>query len=99
MLGLSLSGLLGAIQLDAPERVVNPLMILVVVAFGAELLAYGYFLFTGNTDALRSERFTIKKMQIERGLLGDSVSGFVEVSRRENTKALPAPRSSSGGEA
>lgn len=84
-----MSGLLGAIQLDAPERVVDPLVILVVVAFVAELLAYGYFLFTGNTDALRSERFTIKKMQIERGLLGDSLSGFVEVSRPDRSKALP----------
>jgi len=40
-----------------------------------------FFFMVKNPDALRSEKFTIQKMAIERGLIGDSVLGMREVTR------------------
>ena len=47
---------------------------LFVVAF---LAAYFILLFM-NPDALRSERFTLSKMAIERSVTGDSLKGFTD---------------------
>ena len=47
---------------------------LFVIAF---LAAYFILLFR-NPDALRSERFTLSKMAMERSVTGDSLKGFTE---------------------
>ena len=47
-------------------------LLLVVYVF-----SYVYLLFN-DRDALRSERFTLSKMAIERSITGDSLRGFVE---------------------
>jgi hypothetical protein len=44
--------------------------------FLAFLAAYGYFAYR-SPDSLRSERFFLKKLAIERGLLGDAESGLI----------------------
>lgn len=53
------------------------LLSLVTIAF---LFAVVFFIWTGNIDPLRSERFTLQKMVIERNLVGDDKSGLREVS-------------------
>lgn len=45
--------------------------------FIAYLVTHFWFM-VKNPDALRSEKFTIQKMAIERGLYGDSTSGMME---------------------
>ena len=57
------------------------LLIGVCVALSLVLLvflgSYLYLLFS-NPDALRSEHFSLSKMAIEKGLVGDNVSGLVD---------------------
>jgi len=47
------------------------------VTMAVYLFAYVYCLFR-DRDALRSETYTLHKMAIERGFLGDDVSGLVD---------------------
>ena len=56
--------------------------ILLVILFAAYLATHFYFA-VKNPDALRSERFSIQKMAIERGIIGDSQSGTREYLRGE----------------
>ena len=72
MLALLIAGLLSSIGLNAPAWVIRLLGGSVAVVLALELLAYVYLLFN-DRDALRSERFTIAKMRIERGLMGDKL--------------------------
>ena len=48
----------------------------------AVLFAYVFCLFK-DRDALRSESFSLRKMEIEKGLYGDSDMGLVQRSNRE----------------
>ena len=69
---------------DAPSWI----LIAISSAFGLVLVTFigAYiFLLIKNPDALRSERFTLSKMAIERGLIGDSLSGLWEEEVVEDT--------------
>ena len=70
-----IAGLLGSVWLEAPEWVT----VLFAGGFGLYTLlgagAYLYFMFK-NPDQLRSESFTLHKMAIEKGLVGDHVLGL-----------------------
>ena len=57
---------------------------LVLVAY---LGAYIYFMLT-DKDSLRSEKFTIQKFAIEKGLYGDSLVGSVDPEDLTDTKML-----------
>lgn len=48
------------------------MLILVLLLF---LSSYVYFMRT-NPDALRSEQFSLSKLAIEKGLIGDTLSGL-----------------------
>jgi hypothetical protein len=54
------------------------------VIAGAFLIAYFVLLFV-DRDALRSERFTLSKMAIEKSITGDSLMGFaaLELGKQE----------------
>ena len=69
-----------------------------VVSVGVVLLGGGayVYLLLNDRDALRSERFTIEKMKIEKGILGDTASGFREVV--EGAKAPTLPPAASDGD-
>jgi hypothetical protein len=75
--GITLVGLLAAIVEKAPAWVLIGLGITFVILVAAFLGAYFYLLMY-DRDALRSERFTLSKIAMERGLLGDSTRGLVE---------------------
>jgi hypothetical protein len=58
------------------------------------------YLVLHDIDALRSEQFTLEKMRLEKGVLGDSLSGFREVT--DHSAATPASGAlgqKTGGEA
>ena len=93
MLALVIAALLSSIPLNAPDWVLILLGVSSVVVLVLEVVVYVYLLFN-DPDALRSERFTIEKMRIERGLMGDTVSGFSRVRAADAIgKVLPASRS------
>jgi uncharacterized membrane protein YdbT with pleckstrin-like domain len=92
MLGILLSALPMTIWAGGPSWILigigsSALVILVLFVF-----AYLYFLFK-QPDALRSEQFTLSKLAIEKGLVGDSNTGFVQISetRHISNTSIPAP--------
>ncbi len=74
-LGLMLAALPTSIYVKAPDWILIALCSAIGVVLLVFLSAYIYFLFR-NPDALRSEQFTLSKMAIEKGLVGDSVTGI-----------------------
>lgn len=81
MLGILLSALPVTIWAGAPPW----LLIAISAAAGLVLFlfvfAYVYFLFR-QPDALRSEQFSLSKLAIEKGLVGDNVAGLVQYDAR-----------------
>lgn len=85
--GISLTACIG---LTATHAAVWTIGIAGVFACAFALLyigAYLFFLFS-NPDALRSESYTLQKMALERGLVGDSDSGFRRIT--PDIVALPS---------
>lgn len=85
-LGLILAGLTTATWVKSPDWIIILLAILLCTLFLTYIGSYIYLLFS-DRDALRSESFTLSKMAIERGLLGDNVTGLIDESTGA-TKAL-----------
>ncbi|ENG7518035.1 hypothetical protein ABVD55_001180 [Vibrio harveyi] len=56
---------------------------LTVVSVILYVFAYIYFMFK-NPDALRSEKFNIEKMAIQKGIVGDSQLGVIEQNSASN---------------
>ena len=59
--------------------------------------AYWYFALT-DKEALRSEHFTLKKLAIEKGFVGDDITGYMKIAERDEPLSLPAPDEEKGGE-
>jgi hypothetical protein len=78
VLGITTSALLIALRVpQTPLWLLSTLGTLPVVVLIAFLTAYFILLFK-NPDALRSEKFTLSKMAIEKSLTGDSLRGFID---------------------
>lgn len=71
---------------NAPEWLLVFIVALVFIVIITLVFAYGYLL-VKNPDALRSETFTLSKMAIEKGLIGDSLLGLKDPSLVENDSA------------
>ncbi len=52
------------------------------------LSAYFYFM-VNDPDALRSESFKLSKMALEKGKMGDSIVGLVDVNALSNEPRSP----------
>jgi hypothetical protein len=73
--GLLASAMVGSLYGRAPDWVPIFFATLLGLDFIAFLCAYAYFARTAP-DALRSEKFYLQKMAIERGYVGDAHSGL-----------------------
>lgn len=74
-IGIFSAAITGILKAGAPDWllvIVTALFFLCSVTF---IGAYLYFMFK-NPDALRSERFTLNKMAMERGFIGDDYAGL-----------------------
>lgn len=93
LLVIVLGAFLTSIKLGASPGIVQMLGLLCVIGFAVECFAFVFLLFK-DRDALRSERFTIEKLRIEKGILGDTLSGFKEIGAGEviETKAISGNR-------
>jgi hypothetical protein len=60
---------------------------LTVLAVAGYLIAY-FFLMIKDRDALRSERYSIQKLAIEKGIVGDNISGVLQIDEIETPKLL-----------
>jgi hypothetical protein len=76
-LGLFLTGIPAAIWAGAPQW----LLVFFAFALGAILITFlgSYiYLLMKDRDCLRSEHFSLSKMALERGLMGDDITGLIE---------------------
>lgn len=70
-------------------------VILVVIVI---LYVYAYlFCLSNDRDCLRSERFSIQKIAIEKGLIGDNLQGIIEIDA-DQSGMLPSPNKSASEE-
>lgn len=80
LIGLLITGTVSAAYWVPSEpwlwRVLAGVTGLTIIAF---MCAY-FYLLVKQPDALRSERYSLSKIMIERGLVGDSVSGLHDPS-------------------
>lgn len=82
LLGIILATLLAAFRFSVPAWFCYLLAGIAILAVLLFFFAYVFCLFK-DRDALRSESFSLRKMEIEKGLYGDSDMGLVQRSNRE----------------
>ncbi len=75
IIGLLLTSSLGVFYIKAPEWIAKIFIALCVIMIILYIGAYLYFMLK-NPDALRSESFTLKKMEIQKGIQGDNITGI-----------------------
>lgn len=76
-LGLAIAGLVAAARYAAPDWVLLSLGCVLAVATASFVGAYAWFMFK-SPDALRSEKYSLSKMALERAAVGDSQSGLLQ---------------------
>jgi hypothetical protein len=92
--------LLCSIPLSLAAKAPTWILIVLVAALGLLFLTFvgSYiFLLSKNPDALRSESYTLSKMAIERGLIGDSGTGLMELTETGQQGTRPQPLISTQG--
>ena len=82
-IGLLLSAMALLVFGRAPEWLLVGIAIAICAVLTVFLAAFVYLLFH-NPDALRSEHFSLSKMAIEKGLVGDNIAGLVDPMTVEN---------------
>ena len=85
--GILTTGLIGAIAYKPPEWVLVTLAVFLGLTILVYLVTYIGFSIK-NPDALRSEKFTLSKMALEKNLIGDSQFGLKEVSELESSNSI-----------
>ncbi len=84
-----MSGIVGATYYGAPIWLLVTLSVFLGFCVVLFLGSYTFFAIK-NPDALRSERFTLSKMAIEKNLIGDNDVGLTAISELEDTKIVSA---------
>jgi hypothetical protein len=87
MMGLLGSITLTAFGLGAPVWACIMFSVFTGLSVVLYLFAYIFFMFR-DPDALRSERYSIQKMAIEKGLIGDDLHGLLEPDEEVTRPAL-----------
>jgi hypothetical protein len=82
--GTLLSALMVASFLDAEKWVMVLVSVMIGINFTAFIFACMFLLFK-DRDALRSERFTLSKMAMEKSLTGDTLAGFQMLESYDDT--------------
>ena len=78
-----------------PSWIVSALGVAAVINFALFIYAYIYFM-VKSPDALRSESYSLRKMAIQKGLMGDSLHGlFQDVPEKNATLRLQQGESDS----
>ena len=82
LLGILFAVMVVSFQTGAPAWFCLMVAVMVGLTFLLTVFSYVFCLFK-DRDALRSESFSLRKMQIEKGLYGDSDLGLIQRSSRE----------------
>jgi len=86
VIGLILAGLSIILIVDGPMWVIIALVVCLVLVVLTFISAYIYLL-PRDLDALRSERYGLSKIALEKGLIGDNITGLLEIEDR-NTRLI-----------
>lgn len=90
VMGVFLCGIGISVRYGAPVWLLIALVACIALGLLAFLVAYFYFMFT-SPDALRSERYTLSKLAIEKSERGDNIVGVFgkEVARNKIIEPIP----------
>jgi len=83
ILGISVSGLIGALQVGAPTWLLISFCVPIGLTLALFLFTFLYLLFK-NPDALRSEHYELSKIALEKGYIGDDITGLIKAEAAEN---------------
>jgi hypothetical protein len=86
--GTILSALVVALKFQAPGWILVCIMLLIGITSLIYLSAYVFFAIR-SPDALRSEKFTLSKLAIERSVTGDNLAGFVDPAVDKHVLEIP----------
>lgn len=81
ILTVFLSAILLSFYIKAPSWLGITLTVIMVIIMILFVYAYLYFM-KADPDALRSEKYSLQKMQIEKGIFGDDSRGVVEPDKK-----------------
>ena len=88
LIGVLLAGLAACLASTPPSWLVVALAIFIGITVVLFLVMYVYFAIT-SPDSLRSERFTLSKMAIEKSIKGDNLFGLIDPAMVVNARLLP----------
>lgn len=83
-----LGGLGVCLSFSSPGWLLILMAIFLSIGIGAYILSYVYFALK-SPDSLRSERFFLSKMVIEKSIKGDDLTGLIDPSLQTNARLLP----------
>ena len=87
LLTILLGCMITLLKMELPNWFSYIIACMVIITFIVLLFAFVYCLLY-DRDALRSEKFSIRKMEIENGFYGDSDSGYKKVIGHQYKKSL-----------
>jgi hypothetical protein len=90
MIALLLSSSLLSFYLNSPPWVGIVFVTITIMASILYLVAYVYFMFK-DREALRSEKYSIQRLAIEKGLIGDSLYGLFDPRSSAHQNLLGEP--------
>lgn len=95
MVGICLAGLILAATSSINEWVVAVIAVILVLSFVLYAISYIFFMIK-NPDALRSEKYNIQKMAVEKGIIGDNTNGVIKLDDVATLKLTPYQQRDSG---
>jgi hypothetical protein len=99
---LLLAGVLGAVYVGAPALIVGVMLSLLGADVALIMVMYVVFVARNRSHELRSETYALQHQLLEKGLLGDSARGVIDVegtstditTTATSTALVPVPRGS-----
>lgn len=79
-------GIILLLKIDSPNWIIVMFLIVIGVALIIFFFTYLFCLFT-DKDAIRSEKYSIQKMAIEKGVYGDNTVGVVSNKNFKNIES------------
>jgi hypothetical protein len=82
-IGICVTATIGAVEVRSPDWTIVLFAIFAGVGMFLFLGTFVYCLLSKKEDLLRSEKYSIQKLAIERGFIGDSTTGIIEIEQTE----------------
>jgi hypothetical protein len=97
LIALTLAGSVSSHRLGSPLWLGNTIGILCIVSIILYIIFYIYFALT-DKDALRSEKYSIQKLAIQKGFIGDDQTGYIAIGNVNDQRELLSQELQKGSE-